>query len=347
MTRAVKGLAVDDPAVWIGAEIEARDDWLYRLSEAEIDDLALMAGNIRHKFGDDPNALLSTTAEDFDLGGFADRLAEIQRDLKDGLGFALIRGLPLDEMELADAIAIYWGIGRHMGRAVSNNPEGDMIGHVMDMGKDMSDPRHRGYQTRETLDFHIDQCDAVGLLCLEAAKSGGLSKIASSPAVYNELLNRRPDLLDVLCQPFCWTMHGEVKPGEKSFYETPVFNFVEGAFSAAFGPVHMRKGHALEGAPDITEQQLKAIEVIEEIAEDLHYAMELQKGDIQFVNNSVLFHTRTEYQDWPEPDRHRQLWRLWLVIPDFRPLDPFHTHWRSGIHGDETVEHISYRPQDR
>ena len=207
-----------------------------------------------------------------------------------------------------------------------------------------NDPRHRGYQTRETMDYHIDQCDVVGLLCLETAKSGGRSKIASSPAVYNEFIKRRPDLHDIMCQPFCWTMHGENRPGEMPFYESPVFNFVENSFSAAFGPVHILKGHALDGAPEITETQLEAITVVEDIAEEFHYAMELQKGDIQFVNNSVLLHTRTEYEDWPEPDRHRQLWRLWLAMPGLRPLDPYHTYWRTGIHDDTTVEHISYRP---
>ena len=37
-------------------------------------------------------------------------------------------------------------------------------------------------------DFHTDGADLVGLLCLQRAESGGESRIASSAAVYNEML---------------------------------------------------------------------------------------------------------------------------------------------------------------
>lgn len=337
---AVPGKPVIDPADWTGADLAQREDWIYRLTDGEIGDLLSMAKAVRERIGDDPIGLLRTRREDFDLGAFDDSLTAIRRDLRDGLGVALIRGLPLDAMTPVDAAIVYWALGRHLGTAVSNNPDGDMIGHVIDLGGDYEAPTQRGYQTRASMDYHCDQCDIVGLLCIQTARSGGLSKVASSIAVYNELLRRRPELIDVLAQPYCWSKHAEVDSGEKGFYESPVFNFLDGNLCTSFGPKHMEKGHALPDAPEMTAPQEEAIRAAEEVCEELHFAMELRRGDIQFLNNSVALHTRTAFEDWPEPERKRRLWRLWLVAPDMRPPTPYIRQWRNGVHVEGTDERI-------
>ncbi|MBT7953765.1 MAG: TauD/TfdA family dioxygenase [Rhodospirillaceae bacterium] len=328
----VLGQPAIDPAIWTKEDLASSDDWLHLLSQQEIDGLVQMAGRYRENFGDDPNALLKTTKADFDLGPLSKTLNKVYSELKDGKGIALIRGLPMDDIELIDAAAIYWGMGRHMGETMSNNPEGDMLGHIRDEGLDYNDPNHRGYQTNVTMDYHCDQTDIVGLLCIQTARSGGLSKIVSSISVYNELLKRRPDLVEVMAQPYCWTKHAEMQSEEKNYYESPVFNALGGKLCVAFGPKHMEKGHMLTEAPDITDAQLEGIRLTEEICEELHYAMALERGDIQLANNCVALHTREGFEDWPEPERKRQLWRLWLVQPDLRPPTPYILQWRHGVH---------------
>ncbi|MBT6272532.1 MAG: TauD/TfdA family dioxygenase [Chromatiales bacterium] len=338
--HAVPGRPVLDPAQWLGSDLADRSDWIHLLSDAETSGLTEMASRLRPSIGDDPTRLLSIRKDAFELGTFRATLTKIQSELRDGLGLALIRGLPIADLDPIDTATIYWGIGCHLGRAISNNPEGDMIGHVIDAGKDIEDPRHRGYQTNVTMEFHCDQSDIVGLLCVRTAKSGGLSKVASTIAVYNELIRRRPDLIAVLTQPFCWSKHGETKHGERSYYESPVFNFLDGKLSGAVAPKHIEKGHALADAPDITPLQYEAIMVTEEICKELHYAMDFHPGDMQFLNNSVVVHTRTGFEDWPEPERKRTLWRLWLAAPDMRPPTPYIKQWRGGIHVEGTHERI-------
>jgi hypothetical protein len=44
--------------------------------------------------------------------------------------------------------------------------------------------------------------------------------------------------------------------------------------------------------------------------------MEFQPGDMQFVCNHWVLHSRTKYEDWPELERRRHLLRLWLGCPD-------------------------------
>ncbi len=337
---AVLGQPVVDPAVWTGADLESNQSWLYALSPREIDDLLAMAKTVRPLIGNDPNGLLRLDKEAFELGSFEPRLREIWHQLKDGLGVALIRGLPLADIERIDAATVYWGIGRHLGEARSNNPDGDMLGHVTDLGKRQDDPNSRGYQTSEAMDYHCDQCSVVGLLCVREPQSGGKSKIASSLSIYNELLKRAPAAVHVLSKPLCWTKHGEVDAGQASFYQSAVFNVLDDMLCTSFGPKHIEKGHKLPGAPAMTDEQRDAISLAEQIAEEQHYAMQLQQGDIQLVNNYVALHTRTAYQDWPDPERKRLLYRLWLSCPQLRPATDYVKEWDAGILLNKTNERI-------
>ena len=48
--------------------------------------------------------------------------------------------------------------------------------------------------------------------------------------------------------------------------------------------------------------------------------MTFRPGDMQWVHNHTMLHDRTEFEDWPEPERKRHLLRLWLAVPGARPL---------------------------
>lgn len=337
---AVCGQSVADPAGWTGAELGRRADWIYPLGAGELASLLAMARKVRARIGEDPNALLATTAADFELGDFAPTLEKIRNGLRDGPGLALVRGIPVDQLEPIDVATLYWGLGRHLGRAISNNAGGDMISHVADLRKDYANPTQRGYQTAASLEFHGDQCDIVGLLCVHNSKSGGESKVVSSIAVYNEVFKRRPDLLDVLTQPYCWSKNAEVDSGEQPWYESPVFNFLDGYLCTSLGSVHMERGHRLPGAPAMTDLQREGIQFAEQMCEELFCPMDFKRGDIQFLNNSVVLHTRTAFEDWPEPERKRRLLRLWISAPDLRPQTPYIRQWRNGVRVASTVDRI-------
>ena len=338
---------VDDKAGWHGDQLgseAARQGWIYHLSDDEIADLQAMAKAVRPRLNDDPNALLKLDKDDFDLGCFGAGLATIYAGLKSGYGLTLIKGLPIDggALEPIDVASIYWGIGRHLGIATPNNPEGDMLGHITDLGKTQSDPNSRGYQTREAMDYHCDQCDIVGLICIRAAKEGGVSKVSSSVAMYNALLQRHPDYAEALTDSLYWTKHGEYCEGELPYYRSPVFNFFDGQLCTSFGPKHIEKGHALPETPAMTELQANALRVAEEIAHEQRCEMVLEPGDIQFVNNYVTLHTRSDYVDHDDPARKRLLWRLWLMNDDLRPRTAYAEQWAKGVDvgGAETIGQI-------
>ena len=113
-------------------------------------------------------------------------LKEIQKEVINGRGFALIRGLPVENWSMKQSATAYYGIGMHIGKARSQNAMGHILGHVRDLGRDaVNDKNARIYQTRERQNFHTDSCDVVSLLCLKTSKTGGASALVSSMTIYN------------------------------------------------------------------------------------------------------------------------------------------------------------------
>jgi hypothetical protein len=299
---------------------------------------------VRREIGGDVGRLMGMGREAFALGAFAAVVEEVRAVLYDGRGFLMLRGLPAGEWERIELLIAYWALGRHIGAAMPTNYLGDLIGHVRDLGHDYSRANVRGYETRDTLDFHVDQCDVVGLLCLAQSRAGGLSRIASSPAIHNAILARRPDAAAALGQPYCWSRIGEIPEGMGPWHESPVFNFVDGIFSAACGRNHIEKGHAFADAPDLTGLQREALGLVQDTAQELSLDMVFEPGDIQLLNNAVIVHGRSAYEDWPEAGRRRHLWRLWLIVPGFRPRSPYFENWVDGIRVPGSRDRILLEP---
>jgi hypothetical protein len=265
-------------------------------------------------------ALVDIAREHFPLRAFGDVLADVRRELMDGRGIVMMRDFPLDRFDREGTAIAYIGLGAHLGQTKSQNKFGHILGHVKDLGGDYQDPNTRGYMTNAEMRFHTDACDYVGLLCLQTSKSGGASRIASSVTVYNRILERRPDLAKVLTEDFYRSRSGEISPGDLPYFKQPIFSFHDGYFSATGVGAVIDKAQKLPGVPKFTPAQQEAVAVYRQTVEECSLDIGFQRGDIQFLNNFVMLHTRREYQDWPEPARKRHLLRLWLYDPAGRPI---------------------------
>lgn len=313
-----KRLAVTGRAVWHGADFAENEKWVYRL---KTNDLAELHAAVK---GISPNTdLRSVGTCQFPLPKLANRLLELQREIVDGRGFVLIKGIPVERYDRFETAALYWGIGQYFGTPVSQNADGHLLGHVKDLGHPKNDPRHRGYQTREPLRYHTDSCDIVGLMCLRHARSGGLSSIVSAGAVHNAILETRPDLLDVLYEPFHISRIGEIPEGKQPWYPMPVFNAHAGHMISMYPARDLRMGQTLPSVPPFTAKQEEALALLDEFAEAFSLKMEIAPGDIQFLHNHTIYHSRTGYQDFEEDDRRRHMLRLWLSAPNGRALPPY------------------------
>ena len=310
---------LDIPAAWIGADIrEVPDTWRWRLSTTEIAELEDAARTYLSQYGD----LAHLGPETFVVPTLQARLEALRTTLIHGIGFELIRGLPVNRIGVEVASAIFCGIGAHLGSARSQNAEGHLLGHVRDIGADSRDPNTRIYQTSERQTFHTDSSDVVGLLCLNEARQGGDSLLVSAVTIYNEFRRNRPDLLNYLFDGIATDRRGEVPPGGKPYFTIPVFNWHAGFLTVIYQRQYIDSAQRFVDAPRLTSNHIAALDLFDALANDprLHFNMRLERGDMQFVYNHSLLHDRTSFIDWPEPDRRRHLLRLWLSVPGDRPL---------------------------
>ena len=309
---------VGDASAWYGPDFEGRTDWIERLSEAEIAEVESAAKELAKSSLD----LTSIRCDDFSLPTLGPRLHHLLDEVLSGRGFVLIKALPVEGWTKREAAIAFLGIGVHLGNLRMQNSGGHLLGHVRDLGRSSLDPHARIYQTRERQTHHTDSCDVVGLLCLRAAKSGGLSSLVSSTTIFNELRRRRPDVLRVLLDPIETDRRGEIPEGSKPYFSIPVFNWHEGLVSAIYQRQYIESARRFPGIAPLSPLQIQALDLFDELANDpaLNLTMELQPGDMQFVHNHTILHDRTAFEDFPEPERKRHLLRLWVAPPNARPL---------------------------
>ncbi|MHA1108227.1 MAG: TauD/TfdA family dioxygenase [Alphaproteobacteria bacterium] len=269
---AIAGQPVIDPADWIGADMERSGEYIYHLSEAEIADIDQAIRGVAARGLD----IMDITREDFPLPVFGPVLAELREELLNGRGFQLMRGFPVARYSRAEAAAAFFGMGRYLGRAVSQNHKGHVLGHVKKMTDSdyNKDPTERGYRSGVDQRFHADSCDVVGLMCLQIPKSGGTSSVVSTVAVHNEMLRRRPDLVKVLAEPLFWDRRTEVPEGKDPWYELPAFNYHEGWFSCRYSRQYIDSTQRFEQVPRFTPAQVEAMDVMDALLAELRIQMQ-------------------------------------------------------------------------
>jgi len=295
------------PGEWLGAEIRDSDAWKIPLTEQhrhEVLDAVRAAG---------PGADEITPAT-FPLPTLGPVLRRVRDELADGRGFVLVQGVPVEQMSERQCEIAALGLGCHVGQIAAQGPASAPLTHVRDTGADPARPRTRSHQHSGRLGYHSDPTDVVALLCLRPARSGGLSTVVSSVAVHNEVLRTHPDLAQELYQP--WWHDRRTGDGPDSFTAKPLCTRRgDGRVSLSYGPDYIRSAQRGAHVPPLTAAQLQAMDLLDRLTGDPRFAltMDLREGDMQFLNNHVVLHGRTAFEDHPQPQRRRHLLRLWLT----------------------------------
>ena len=313
---------VTGSSAWIRDELAEDKSWIYNLSVTEINEIEAAIELVRqedlkvYEFGMD----------DFPLETLSVRLDVIIEQVENGRGCALIRGLDPANYDEDTLKTIYWGLGVHLGVPISQNSQGQLIGHVRDRGGNYFSHNVRGYTTNSRIRPHCDPADTVALLCVQPAKKGGESEISSSTSIYNELLEKSPELLEPLFQGFRFDLRGEGvtdDPDEVTFNQVPVFSYFDAKLSCRFNAKSIIEGQAKIGRP-LEDIALKAVETVADLAsrDDFRYDLAFSQGDIQILNNHTILHARGDFEDHKEVERKRNLLRLWTNLRDGRQLAP-------------------------
>ena len=236
--------------------------------------------------------------------------------LLDGRGFARIGALDAGRYSDEDLTLLYWGIGLHLGEPWAQNKHGHVLGDVTDQGKTIDDPTVRGNELGGiALDYHTDGSDLVGLLCLRTARVGGLSCVANAVAIHNQLVRESPQLAAALYDPLPYDTRGEQPEGAAAFYSVPGFTEHAGRLFVRFIPQYILASQRHADAPRLSPTAREAIAAGSELANDpdFNVYMDLQPGEMQFINNYHVLHGRTAYEDDCPTGYKRHLKRLWLA----------------------------------
>ena len=309
-------LSVDHASAWRASERD-RDSFVIRLQQRHLDafEHALQASRLKTTDAE------TITRNDFDLSEIESDVAAWREEVMDGSGMLILSGFPLERYSEDDLGMIHFGLGTHFGEAMSQSVMGDRLGHVINVGG--KDPKERAYRNSTELDMHTDACDVVAMMCLQKAKSGGYSGFVSAISIYNEILQRQPDLLPLLFEGFHYHRFGEEAPGQSPVTEEkiPVFSFRDGLLSVNYLRSYIEMA-AEELKTPLTSQQVAALDLVDEIAQDDRFALKFisQPGDAVFFNNLTVLHNRTAFEDSEIEAEKRHLMRLWLVAHAPRPV---------------------------
>ena len=307
--------AVDGHIAWRGPDMKDRLDGVHVLADRHLGEIDKALQHLKSLQDID---LPEINTSNFPLSDLGDFLREQQRDLRDGLGFLLLRGLSPDRYADDDMARIYFGLGAYLGSPLPQSYLGDLLGHVIDVSDVEEKPRT--YHAGGGLEMHTDSCDIVALLCLRGARSGGASRIVSVATIHNVLLDESPELLEALYGTYIFrrtSIDAEHGAGVTT-RPISIFSRDTGALSCYLSATYPRRAVAM-GDAVMSPIQLEALAAIERIASssDYYFDMNIRPGDIQFLNNRVLLHGRTDYQDHQELARRRHMMRLWLELPSW------------------------------
>tara|TARA_Y100001968_G_scaffold327396_1_gene372354 strand:- start:599 stop:1678 length:1080 start_codon:yes stop_codon:yes gene_type:complete len=330
----------NDIAKWRSEDLLKDQSWIFRIEKGAA---KKMAETIKKTWTPE-SSLLDYSMDDFELGQGIETILLAAHKAHLGMGLTLVKGLPRDLLNEQEFELLIWAIGLHLGVARPQGKATQYISEVRNTGMNYRSAGGRGYNSNASLDFHTDGCDLVGLACYNTAKSGGQSIISSSVSAWDALQREYPELAEVARQDFCFSRNQEQAPDEAPFYAQPLYDFEDGNIFGKWNRNRVTTAQQLEGVTELTSSQQKCTDILDQILRrpEHMFTMWLEPGDLQFMNNHVMLHSRTEFEDYKDPEKKRLLYRLWIAPPNsvklpkswqnfFRSIEPGSV--RGGIRG--------------
>lgn len=306
---------VDGKKAWVRADV-TRDDWLFKLTLDCRDELNAIVADLRRR----PQPPEQIDAAQLPIPACRALMRRVQAALDEGVRFAVVDRLPLDEISDAEAKSLYWILSSLLARPVQQKLTGTLIYDVHDTGRKATPGSGvRPDQTNMEQFFHNDnsynttQPEYVALLCVRPAKTGGVSQVISFYTLHNELLRAHPEVVPRLYEPFWFDRQAEFLPGEPAVLRAPIFSARDGRLKARLGLFQAKSGYTMMNET-MDESAVAAIDAMRGIFanEALRFDFVMERGQIQYVNNLETAHRRTTFEDFPEPQNKRLMVRLWL-----------------------------------
>jgi hypothetical protein len=269
-------------AAWTVGDLQADSGWIFELDDRARRDLT---GAVRNA-ADPAKTLFDYRRDDFNLGSAWPVIAAALREVRDGTGFAILRGMPREGLTADEFELLTWAIGLHTGVARPQGKSSQFLSAVRDAGTVYRTGKGRGYSSNADLDFHTDSADIVLLTCYNVARSGGMSMVSSSVAAHEILTAERPDLAELLHQPHYFSRQQEQAPDEAPFYPNPIYDQCDGRLFSKWNRNRLRSAQAIKGVPPLEPRQRQALDLLDDILRrpSVMHSMYLRPGDIAFAD---------------------------------------------------------------
>ena len=297
---------------WLASDLSS-DDWTVPLDDGALGELRTMVAAMQSQ----PLPTLLRHPQQFDVPALTRAYHAAKEICDNGVGFAVIDRLPMDEFALSEMVDVYWTLGQLMAPNVAQKWDGTMIYDVTDTGKTYG-YGVRGSATNVELVFHTDNAfavkvpDYVGLLCRYPAKKGGLSRFCSLYTVHERMETRYPAELRRLYQPMHFDRQAEHADGAAKTSFAPFFTWANGKLKCRANSSLVRKGYQVHGG-EMDSALVDALGAVDDVTSsaDLWIEAPLERGQVQYLNNHELGHYRSEFEDSDDPATKRHLYRLW------------------------------------
>ena len=308
------GKPIGGAAAWRGADIREDTSWRHPIDGralAEID--AALAGVAQRGLD-----WRDITRDNFPLPELSGFLADIADALESGPGVVRFTGIPVDRYSEDQLRRLYFGIACHIGTPVAQNGGRGLMRDIRDSGGKRVD-------SSGALRWHNDRADVVALFCIRKARAGGLSRIVSAVAIHDAMQAVRPDLAAILYDDFHRSTVGDEVGAEALHYPLPIFATRDGFFTSHYSRTYIEQAQQFDAVPRLTGEQVEALDLLQELAEQLCFEMPIEPGEIQLLNNHIIYHSRTAFEDDAAHGLDRLLYRIWLSMPNSRPLPDNHS----------------------
>jgi hypothetical protein len=306
---------ISHACAWKANELYENKEFSISLSNKAISELANNAAVLTNDF-------TKVQSDNIECTTLKNECLQIAKLIESGPGITRIENFPIQHNDLEKTKQLYWHFGKLIGIPVSQSPAGDLMMSVMDQGYQFKSGQSeaRGSNSKQSLPFHTDLCDALSFLCINDATKGGDNLFVSSVSIQNEMAQTRPDLLAALYQPFYFCPQKFDIGNKNKYFSIPIFSQKDGHFSSFYVSLLIELAQELDELPKLSTIQKEALGYLEELANSEHMKVRYRQnpGEILILNNHVIYHARDEFDDADGDKRH--LLRLWLSLPNSRPL---------------------------
>ena len=125
-------------------------------------------------------------------------------------------------------------------------------------------------------------------------------------------------------EAFYFDRRGEAPEGNEPYCRGPLFALFGEQLFGRYNRAYIESAQRFAEVPRLSAAQVELLDLVDRLCNDaaMHLSMELARGDMQFISNYTTLHSRTDYEDDPDPRLRRHLLRLWLNTGHFARLPP-------------------------